>query len=221
MSVRPQMTPKRMTVPRPRMLILTPLLALVAATALVATPSAATASDFAAHMADNNVVLNQTAHVVGNASGVTSPGVTVQRGIHGVWTDRQSAPIKADGSFDIAIRPSQTGIYALRVRGRTDDVVTNVFYFRVAVPPCTVVGAQTDLAHRGSDAAHIDRFSCGNGWAAVGFTTGGIPDEISGLAHWGGTKWAWATCPAPNADGTFDIPKGIPATIFTVACETN
>ena len=87
------------------------------------------------HMTTNAITLGQVTYVAGS---VTPPKATarvvVQRRTSR-WGDRQAGAVKADGTFKIGIKPSEAGIYALRVRSNGGSVVSNVVYLRVRPNP--------------------------------------------------------------------------------------
>ncbi|MCU1352403.1 MAG: hypothetical protein JWM05_1612 [Acidimicrobiales bacterium] len=94
-----------------------------------------------AHMAVNKVQLGQTAYVVGNVTPAgATPRVVVQRDLGGGrWSDRNAGPVASNGSFKIGIRPSQAGIYALRVRSNGGTVHSPTFHLRVTWPPSQAI----------------------------------------------------------------------------------
>jgi len=122
-------------------------------------------------MTPATIVLGQSTAVVGSVSPVGLTGrVVVQRGVHGRWSDRAASMVAADGSFRISIRPSQAGIYALRVRSNGGSVVSPVVYVRVK--PSFAMFAD----RWGGRGNVLDIDSAGHGhldfWVCHGWTTG-------------------------------------------------
>lgn len=133
--VAPPTSTRRGTALRRRAIILAALVAIVGAS--VATPAAAqprASATISAHMAATTVRAGQIASVIGKVAPRATSRVVVQRGVHGVWTDRQGGPVAADGSFRVDLRPSQTGVYALRVRSSGGSLVSPTVYLKV-IPP--------------------------------------------------------------------------------------
>ena len=110
----------------------------------------------------NSIVLGSSALVTGLAAPADYGPVVVQRGIHGKWSNRQSGQVAADGTFKIAIRPTQAGIYALRVAFvRDPESRSAVFYLRVRLLPSQTIRA-TDWSR-----LPIPKTACGGSDAAL------------------------------------------------------
>lgn len=98
------------------------------------------AKGIASRMTANAITLGQVTYVTGSVSPArATPKVVVQRRVDGRWSDRQSGGVRSDGTFKIGIRPSQPGIYALRVRSNGGSVLSNVVYLRVRSGAATTI----------------------------------------------------------------------------------
>lgn len=108
------------------------VLVCLAATALPA--SAALTID--AKLAASTITLGSTAEVTGEVNVPSdSINVVLQRNVGGVWTDRNTAAVNADGTFKITLKPSQTGTYTLRVRSIGGGVVSRTLTLNVTRKP--------------------------------------------------------------------------------------
>jgi len=127
---------------------------------VVPVPADAAATTISASISPSVIELGQTTHVSGtvNPAGATST-VVVQRGVGGRWTDRQGGPVSG-GKFRIGIKPSQGGVYALRVRSSGGTVISNTVYVKVKFPAAQAIRA-VDFARftYTSDEGDV----CGNG----------------------------------------------------------
>jgi len=65
-----------------------------------------------------------------------TPRVVVQRVIDHKWVDRDSVSVNTStGSYSVAIKPSQTGTYKLRVRSAGGSVVSPIMYVTIKPKP--------------------------------------------------------------------------------------
>lgn len=107
----------------------------VMAVATFASPAFATLTVWA-ELNTRTITLGETVDVTGevNIPG-ESPLVVLQRNVGGVWTDRNTARVQPDGKFAITLRPSQTGLYVLRVRSIGGRVLSHTLKLQVTRAP--------------------------------------------------------------------------------------
>ena len=127
---------------------------------VVSTPVEAASATISATISPRSIALGQTTYVEGTVSpaGATTR-VVVQRGVGGRWSDRQGGTV-TNGRFRIGIKPSQGGVYALRVRSNGGSVVSNTVYVKVTFPPAQAI-RNVDWARFPHDTDEF--FVCGNG----------------------------------------------------------
>jgi len=114
---------------------------LIATIGLAAGPAGA-ATTLSVRAADPVIDLGRSTALVGAVQPAHATAtVVVQRRLHGQWVDRQTGAVAADGTFRIAIRPSQAGIYALRARTTTGSAVSNTTYLRVRLTAAQAIRA--------------------------------------------------------------------------------
>ncbi len=108
--------------------------AIVVAAALVL-PAEARAAGAAidARLAKTSIDLGQSVVVSGTVTPAgATPRVYVQRSLGGGrWSDRAAGRVAANGTFSVSIKPSASGLYALRVRSGGGSVVSKTLFLKV------------------------------------------------------------------------------------------
>lgn len=126
------------------------VLALLALIGAGGTPASAlrrgtTTATISATASPTLLVVNSSSSVAGKVTPATAtPTVYLQRKVDGVWLDRGSARVdRTTGAYRIAMRPSQTGAYSLRVRSAGGGVVSRTISVRVWASMRTLSGPGT------------------------------------------------------------------------------
>jgi len=202
--------------------------AIVITLALVAAPHAAgaTVASVTVRMSANSITQGQTTYVLGSASaGIRR--VVVQRGVAGRWADRQQGAVTAAGTFKVAIKPSQSGIYALRARSDDGGAVSGAVYLRVTpdrsgLAHCNRTEVEAALIaiigppHHSANGWEWTKLTCVDSWAYAAYVVygaSGIGETYDGgwLFHWDGAHWREADTGHNAADSACtdtSIPAG-------------
>lgn len=101
--------------------------------------SAASAADgtISAGLSATTARVGTTVYVQGKVNPASlTPRVHVQRYLGGTWSDRASGDVNpSTGAYKIAIKPSQSGTYKLRVRSNGGSIVSTTVQLSVTPPP--------------------------------------------------------------------------------------
>jgi len=182
----------------------------VAAALFAAFPAAGLAGtvSISAHITANSVYLNAPTYAAGSVSpGNATQRVVVQRGVAGQWRDRGAGPVASDGTFKILVRPSQAGIYSLRVRSNDGAVTSQTVYLRVKSPPCTLDA----IPHNHGDHAPW----CYGQWGLVYPPDDPVTGDAIGpyIVRWNGATWV------PVVDNGSNCLQGvIPPAVYVRYC---
>jgi len=115
----------------------------ILATVLLVVPGGADAASvtIGAKLSKTSIDLGASVSVSGavTPSGATRR-VVVQRSLGGGrWSDRAAGPVSSSGGYSISIRPSATGLYALRVRSNGGTVVSKTLFLKVKLGPAQAI----------------------------------------------------------------------------------